>query len=803
MAYTKYSLTPANNNAAPPDGAPEGMLPSAVNDTMRDMMAQIRDVGDGIRGGTYTMTAPVITGGSITGVALSGNTLTNPVITGGSINNTTVGATTRSTGAFTTLASNGATTFTAGTASTSTTTGTAVITGGLGVSGRINAANFDGIVGANTAAAGNFTTLGATGVATFSAGTVSAPAITTTGDTNTGIFFPAADTIAFAEGGVESMRIDASGNLGIGTSSPNSYAGFTTLTLNNASTGSVLDLNLNGTRTGTIFAESTGLSLQTRTAIPMLFGTNGTERMRIDSSGNVGIGGASIANYKLGVYGDIRAVNAGYTMGGTYTIQASDVGIGRESNGGMIFGTNGTERMRITSAGNVGIGTSSPSYLLEVSNSQNTTTTIAVTNANTGTATQSTVRLNNSTGGLTSFGYTGSSFTTAGVFRQDGGYVYSSGAGGLSLITASTNPLYFATNNTERMRIDGSGNVGIGTSSPAQLLQVAQGTKATTATAISSGGFTTTDSAGSTFGLYFRQKTDATAANRWTGIQSFDNGVGAANLVLQDLGGNVGIGTSSPTLGKLVVTGSSPQMVAQGSSGSGAQLQFYANAATTNDFRVGQGFATASDNIAYLSNQANADMVFRTNSTERMRITSGGVLMVGTTGLPAENGSALSLSGTGRVARIYGTTENLGALTVDKSTNTNSTSQIFVQFSINAQNTGNGQINGNGASQAAFGSFSDRRLKENIVDLPNQLDKIMALRPVEFDYIESEGGGHQISFIAQEFEEVYPDAIGERADGMKTLTGWGKTEARLVKAIQELKAELDSVKAELQTLKGK
>ena len=68
MAYTKYSLTPASNNAAPPDGAPEGMLPSAVNDTMRDMMAQIRDCGDGIRGGTYTFASIVITGGSITGI---------------------------------------------------------------------------------------------------------------------------------------------------------------------------------------------------------------------------------------------------------------------------------------------------------------------------------------------------------------------------------------------------------------------------------------------------------------------------------------------------------------------------------------------------------------------------------------------------------------------------------------------------------------------------------------------------------------------------------------------------------------
>jgi hypothetical protein len=52
------------------------------------------------------------------------------------------------------------------------------------------------------------------------AGTAPAPAITTTGDTNTGIFFPAADTIAFTEGGVEAMRINSSGNVGIGTDNP-------------------------------------------------------------------------------------------------------------------------------------------------------------------------------------------------------------------------------------------------------------------------------------------------------------------------------------------------------------------------------------------------------------------------------------------------------------------------------------------------------------------------------------------------------------------------------------------------------
>jgi hypothetical protein len=253
MAYTKYSLTPADNNAAPPNGAPEGMLPSAVNDTMRDMMSQIRDVGDGIRGGTYTMTAPIITGGTITGVALTGNTFTSPVISGGSINNTPIGATTANTGAFSTLS--------------------------------------------------------ATGVTTVQAGSVSAPAITTTGDTNTGIFFPAADTIAFAEGGVESVRIDSSGNVGIGTSSP------------------AANLHISKSTGVTVMLSNTSTSLVTNDVMGNLDFTAGTA-----NTTNVRVSGLVVGTSEAG---------------GSLVVET-------RPDGGSL-----TERMRITSAGDLLVGTTS------------------------------------------------------------------------------------------------------------------------------------------------------------------------------------------------------------------------------------------------------------------------------------------------------------------------------------------------------------------------------------------------------------------------------------------------------------
>jgi len=152
------------------------------------MMAQIRDCGDGIRDGTYTMTAPKITGGTITGAT---------------INNSAIGGTTTAAGAFTTLSATGATTFSGATVANTFSSSGATITGGT-----INST----AIGGTTAATGKFTTLEATGVTTVQAGTAALPAITTTGDTNTGIFFSAADTIDFTEGGAATGQFDSSGN---------------------------------------------------------------------------------------------------------------------------------------------------------------------------------------------------------------------------------------------------------------------------------------------------------------------------------------------------------------------------------------------------------------------------------------------------------------------------------------------------------------------------------------------------------------------------------------------------------------
>ena len=302
---------------------------------------------------------------------LTNKTLTSPTISGGSINNATVGASSASTGAFTTATAS--TSFTspifkatnsAGGALQNSSgtnqlqwgggggnnlsvdvaininpanaqvaispTGTGSVTINPATAGTINNMS----IGATTASTGAFTTLSATGVATVSAGTVSAPAITTSGDTNTGIYFPAADTIAFTEGGTEVMRINSSGNVGVGTASP-----ATKLQVNGQTR--ITD----GTTNIDIVCASTTGFIGTQTNAPLVLRTNDTERARIDTTGNLSIGATGFTNVRL-------------LSKGTNTASDTYAFLARNSSD--------TDLFAITNAGNVGIATSSPVSALDV-----------------------------------------------------------------------------------------------------------------------------------------------------------------------------------------------------------------------------------------------------------------------------------------------------------------------------------------------------------------------------------------------------------------------------------------------------
>ena len=242
-------------------------------------------------------------------------------------------------------------------------------------------------IGATTASTGKFTTLEATGVATFSAGTVSLPSITTTGDTNTGIFFPAADTIAFTEGGVESMRIDSSGNVLIGTASA-----ATSSTLNVVSTGYqpiyVNTTNAGGggasfQRSGTtaMYVGTAGSSWLTgsstadglmRSETNMLFAVGNTERMRITSAGEVLIGTTTSNGFKFKVSDGGAAEfafapnDSGVNSLVSYNRSTSAYFPFQINSLDTRFLTSATERMRITSGGQVLINTTTTGSTLTV-----------------------------------------------------------------------------------------------------------------------------------------------------------------------------------------------------------------------------------------------------------------------------------------------------------------------------------------------------------------------------------------------------------------------------------------------------
>jgi len=306
----------------------------------------------------------------------------------------------------------------------------------------------------------------------FGAGSNTAPSITTTGDTNTGIFFPAADTIAFTEGGVESMRIDSAGRVGIGTSSP--------VTKLQVSGNTRIDGNIEANANPFVYSWSGGTTGQVRSGIQldgtntlMSFYTATNERMRIDSAGLVGIGCTPVANLQVNASSDVGVAmsnSSSVTSGNRGTISmfnsgnsgvgyirfgavtdnvGTDIQFGIRPVGGSV-----TEAMRIDSSGNVGINTSSP-------NGRVTIGANATDTALSGTSNTTGLHLYARAFGISQIDSLTNSTSNSGMSLR----TYNNGTYTEFIANFQGNTTTFQTAGTERMRITSAGELLVGATS--------------------------------------------------------------------------------------------------------------------------------------------------------------------------------------------------------------------------------------------------------------------------------------------------------------------------------------------------
>ena len=436
-----------------------------------------------------------------------------------------------------------------------------------------------------------------------------------------------------------------------------------------------------------------------------------------------------------------------------------------------------SEQVRITSSGKVGIGTTDPGNKLDVRAARN-----------------SGIQLIDDT--------TGTEAITLSV-QSALGAMYGGGAAGRRVIRSANDDfiigtldakyLALGTNNTERMRILSGGNVGIGTTGPGALLEVSSDSD----TKVPEIRITDTDTtAGSSApSLTFYDTSTLLWAIRGTDSQGllFRNSSDAIVMALTDSGdlqmdgdlsvdgagdsyitGNVGIGTTNP----------------------GAKLEVYGAGQLTADL-TDAGVRT--DMLALNSN---------TTSTN-----SGGAIVFGniqsvaadSIGMAAIKGLLASGAGntTGSIAfsTRYSTADtaltermridNLGNVGIGR---TSATNVLEVEGTASKTDSGDWLVN------------SDIRIKRDVLDLENALDIIDLLRPVKFKYTDEYMEKHPslenryyYNFIAQEFQEVFPDSVKDSGEnGILQLDSYN-VRPYLVAAMQELNTKVNALELDLES----
>jgi len=458
--------------------------------------------------------------------------------------------------------------------------------------------------------------------------------------------------------------------------------------------------------------------------------TNGTEHFSITKagvgyvSGNLGVGTSSPAT-KLHL---LTASATAVAVRAANSVSYAELQVDSSGNsqlvapgGVQIFNTNGSERMRISSAGNVGIGAAPLSF---------TPLYIYRSGSDAG------LRAERASGAALDM------FATA-----------SSAYFG----TANSYPLILQTNGSERMRIDSSGNVGIGTSSPSSRLTITGGT-----TEIRDGNYLMLRPVGNGWDM----RLQATG----TQLDVLSGGAPGSPIMSLVNGGNVGIGTSSP--------GSKLEVVAQ-------------DAIRITGFQPFQTWRDSNDsNKGFRIQTAGGATLFSNDSTgggtytERMRLNSSGFLLVGTTApLGGNTSSEFKVTGAGSWPLTLNANDR-GLLV----RNSAASSGIYAYFEYNG-GTNNGQISWSGGT-TSYTTTSDARVKKNIVDAPDAGALIDAIKVRSWDF-KVDDMHWRYGMVAQELLPVAPEAVTVPEDEeMMMGVDYAKLVPMLIKEVQSLRARV-------------